>query len=235
MAKAGNGANFPVGQPGRPRPGSALRGEEEQQVENLVSLPIPLPGPGDKVVSVDVEPGAPVNRNDQLRGGSRVEIKAELLALKELEGSASTVQWKGFCVSCGARGSTEHYDVHNKCKKLLSWEKKGFKANCKYCNENTHWVDGCPYLASFCFRCWCWGHMDACHAKFDDEFINSLKESYSQHRLMFHSATKEHIPPANLKKGDGWIYQGTRADLVSYAENIQPEGTFQPWLNINWG
>ncbi len=57
MAKAGNGANFPVGQPGRPRPGSALRGEEEQQVENLVSLPIPLPGPGDKVVSVDVEPG----------------------------------------------------------------------------------------------------------------------------------------------------------------------------------
>ena len=56
-----------------------------------------------------------------------------------------------------------------------------------------------------------------------------------QFRLMFHSATKEHIPPANLKKGDGWRYQGTRADLVSYAENIQPEGTFQPWLNVNWG
>lgn len=40
----------------------------------------------------DIYLGAPVNRNDQLRGGSRVEIKAELLALKELEGSASTVQ-----------------------------------------------------------------------------------------------------------------------------------------------
>jgi len=27
-----------------------------------------------------------------------------------------------------------------------------FKVVCDYCQENTHWINACPLLSSFCFR-----------------------------------------------------------------------------------
>jgi len=164
-----------------------------------------------------------------------IEIKEELLSGQQLEGSAYTVQWRDHCPTCGVKMvNSDHFDAKGVCKRKVSWEKKGLKTRCKYCNESSHWIDGCPFLSSFCFRCWCWGHTDGCHDKLDQKFISSLLDSYSKYRLMFHPGVKEHNLPANTKTKEGWRYLGSRAELVIIAENLQPDGTYQPWLHPSW-
>ena len=57
-------------------------------------------------------------------------------------------------------------------------------------------------------------------------FVNS--------RLMFHPGVKEHSLPANTRTKEGWRYLGSRAELLIIAENLQPDGTYQPWLHPEW-